>query len=761
MKLSKYFIPALLSPLMLVGCADYDDWNYNVEKPNTIAGYEYLNDYAPLKDNINRSSAGDFKLGAGLGESEFESGTGPLFRLAAHNFDEVVAGNAMKMASCVADNGDMDFSGVASFIQSSEEAGVSVYGHTLAWHSQQPVKWLNSLLKDKPIPIPEGGDNPCIVYDNGEAGANSWDKQAIVTLSTPMEAGKTYVFSAQIKADEGGDIQAVPIWTTSPNLNQWGGSNDVQYLAVFKLGNSFTTCTWEFQAAFPIDKVQFFMGKIPGKIYFDDVTCKEKGSDSEMVPNGTFDGADISAWSANWNGPSFKIEGVAAGPSTYMADLIDNGDMEGPEANNFAKKENSGSIVYEITDGVGKNGSRGVKIVSKGGQADAWESQFWIVSNEVLHIGDKIHVEFDYRADGGCAGTNVDTQAHFGPGEYQHWACCGTVAFTNEWQRYTKDFTVDASMAKKADTGMKSIAFNMSPNADAGAYYIDNVVLQIEKEGEGIPLTPEEKKDTLTWAMDKWIKGMMEACEGKVKAWDVVNEAISGGNPDAEGVYALQHDLEGTKPEDFYWQDYLGDYDYVRTAVRLAREYGPEDIKLFINDYNLEYEWDGKDNKKLQSLIKWIERWESDGVTKIDGIGTQTHISFCADPDIQKKHEELIKNSFQLMANTGKLIRISELDMGYDDANGNKVMTVDMTEEMHKQMSDFYKWIIKTYMEIIPAAQQWGICQWCIKDSPTGSAWRPGEPTGLWMVKKELNGNEVVYRKHTYGGFADGLAGKE
>jgi GH35 family endo-1,4-beta-xylanase len=285
-------------------------------------------------------------------------------------------------------------------------------------------------------------------------------------------------------------------------------------------------------------------------------------------------------------------------------------------------------------------------------------------------------------------------------------------------------------------------------------------VLKIVK-ANSIPLTPEEKKDTLIWAMDRWIKGMMEACEGKVKAWDVVNEAISGGNPDAEGVYALQHDLEGTKPEDFYWQDYLGDYDYVRTAVRLAREYGPEDIKLFINDYNLEYEWHGNDNKKLQSLIKWIERWESDGVTKIDGIGTQTHISFCADPDIQKKHEELIKNSFQLMANTGKLIRISELDMGYDDANGNKVMTVDMTEEMHKQMSDFYKWIIKTYMEIIPAAQQWGICQWCIKDSPTGSGWRPGEPTGLWMVKKELNGNEVVYRKHTYGGFADGLAGKE
>ena len=172
MKLSKYFIPALLSPLMLVGCADYDDWNTNPgEKPTSIAGYEYLNDYAPLKENLNRDASGRFLLGAGIGESEFNQ-KASLFRLASHNFDEIVAGNAMKMASCVKDNGEMDFSNVSTFLQSAEEAGVNVYGHTLAWHSQQPVKWLNSLLKDKPIPIPEGGDNPCIVYDNGEAGAN-------------------------------------------------------------------------------------------------------------------------------------------------------------------------------------------------------------------------------------------------------------------------------------------------------------------------------------------------------------------------------------------------------------------------------------------------------------------------------------------------------------------------------------------------------------------------------------------------------------
>ena len=104
----------------------------------------------------------------------------------------------------------------------------------------------------------------------------------------------------------------------------------------------------------------------------------------------------------------------------------------------------------------------------------------------------------------------------------------------------------------------------------------------------------------------------------------------------------------------------MGDLDYVRTAVALARKYGPEDVKLFINDYNLESDWD--QNAKLKSLIAWIQRWEADG-TKIDGIGTQMHISCYADPDQQNKRKELIKKSFELMAATGKQVRISELDI--------------------------------------------------------------------------------------------------
>jgi len=87
--------------------------------------------------------------------------------------------------------------------------------------------------------------------------------------------------------------------------------------------------------------------------------------------------------------------------------------------------------------------------------------------------------------------------------------------------------------------------------------------------------------------------------------------------------------------------------------------------------------------------------------------------------------------------------------MGMVDASGNNVATADMTEDMHQHMAALYEWIVKKYLEIIPASQQWSICQWCATDSPTNSGWRADTPVGLWTLG--------WYRKHTYAGFARGL----
>ena len=157
------------------------------------------------------------------------------------------------------------------------------------------------------------GPNHALVVNNGTAGSNPWDKQLVTTLSEPMVKGKTYVVKATIKADNGGDCALWPIWTDSPNRNEWGNSSDVQYLDTYRLTSDFKEFTWEFSASFPNDKLQFAFGKIGGKVYFDDVSCVEKGTTNEMVVNGSFESDDLSKWEViSWAGQSMKIEEMAA-----------------------------------------------------------------------------------------------------------------------------------------------------------------------------------------------------------------------------------------------------------------------------------------------------------------------------------------------------------------------------------------------------------------------------------------------------------------
>ena len=141
-------------------------------------------------------------------------------------------------------------------------------------------------------------------------------------------------------------------------------------------------------------------------------------------------------------------------------------------------------------------------------------------------------------------------------------------------------------------------------------------------------------------------------------------------------------------------------------------------------------------------------------MTKIDGIGTQMHISCYENATLQKSAEDHIVKMFEIIAKSGKFCRISEMDMGYVRGSnkwGGSVKTENLTEAEHKKMADFYEFIFKKFFEIIPAAQQWGICQWCPTDAPANSGWRGGEPVGIW----DLN----LYRKHVYAGFVRGLGG--
>ena len=728
----------LMTLLALSSCADDKFSEYRTDMTKNLKDYQYLNNYEPLKKYVEDMKAAgkcnpDFKLGIALGAADFNKQE-LVYCLAGSNFNEMTAGNAMKMASCVKDDGSMDFSLVKEFVKNAKDADMTIYGHTLAWHSQAANKYLKNLIKDKELPPDPNGGNKYLEIACGEAGANKWDKQISYVLPKALVKGQSYVMSVKVKASDGGTFAAWPIWEASDNKNQRGGSNDVQHMADYDITNDYSTLKWEFTANFPIDKLQFVFGNVGGTISCDDFKLTKAGSDENLIENGDFAKESASGW--NPTGCTIKVASAAAAvdiPVSVGHLTFDDGQNLGGWGMDNAPK---------IVNGVCEVGNNAAKENPWNAQVN-YEPGFAFENGKTYHL--KMKIKGSVAGEFGAGFQNPD--GYKGCGDFP------TIKVTTDWKE------VDVATTCNGDNALRLL---LNIGKYAGTLHIDDFEVYYMKSANSIPLTDEEKKSLLTDAMGKWIDGMMEATDGYVTSWDVVNEALSGADKDGDGKFDLQSAKRGNvsaadAKNNFYWQDYLGDIDYVRTAVAAARKSfaahngDPEKLKLFINDYNLESDWD--DNGKLKSLIQWIHDWEADGVTKIDGIGTQMHISCYADPNTQESKKNHIVKMLQLMAKSGKLCKISELDMGYVDAAGNSVTYDQMTEEQHKEMRDLYTFVLQKYFEIIPAAQQYGITQWCATDSPKDSGWRPGLATGLW----DLN----YLRKHTYAGFAVGLGAPE
>lgn len=721
--MNKQILVSALGAMLLASCADHFDQNFETVRPGKEAQYGYLEQYDALKEYIKDRP--NFHLGIGTAVDEYNKKE-LVYALTNSNFNETVAGNAMKMASCVADDGSMNFDKVSEYVKNATDAGLSVYGHNLAWHSQQPNKYLKRLIADKELPPAE--DNPGLIITSGDPKANTYDYEIYYDLDEPLKAGKTYEISLNVRGTNPGTIDFWP-GKKDGSATQYGAGS-------FTVAESAVDNKFSFTPNADIDRMRFCFGKVGGTLYFDNFVLKEKGSDHNIVVNSTFDEDDISHWTkVSWVPISYKIGNVAGAAAVDIENEVhERTYTDGPFP--FFAMGCEPPVV---------NGA--IHFVPTGD----W-SQFFVMSggeNKLSEEGNYV-VYLDITSSKDASGVELTMQNGWGGS-----AQAITVSVPVSAGRQTVKLPMPNIVGGDYDIILKP------QTADATLDVHSVKVCQVKKSNTK-PLPPEEKKNILTSVMQKWIYGMMEATEGKVKAWEVVNEAISGEDKNGDGYYDLQSATRGTVSADdaknnFYWQDYLGDIDYVRTAVAAARKGfadaggNPEELKLFINDYNLETAYD--DNKKLKSLIHWIEEWEKDGVTKIDGIGSQMHVSCSMDPAEQKRREDAYVNMLNLMVASHKLVRISELDMGLEDKNGNQIKTTDMTEEQHEKMRAYYEFIVKKYLEIVPEDQQWGICQWCATDSPANSGWRAGLPVGLWDLD--------YYRKHTYGGFAAGLGAPE
>ena len=720
--MNKQILVSALGAMLLASCADHFDQNFETVRPGKEAQYGYLEQYDALKEYIKDRP--NFHLGIGTAVDEYNKKE-LVYALTNSNFNETVAGNAMKMSSCVADDGSMNFDKVSEYVKNATDAGLSVYGHTLAWHAQQPNKYLNGLIADKELP--PAGDNPGLIITSGDPKANTWDYEIYYDLDEPLKAGKTYKISLNVRGTNPGTIDFWP-GKKDGSATQYGAGS-------FTVAESAVDNEFSFTPNADIDRMRFCFGKVGGTLYFDNFILKEKGSDHNIVVNSTFDEDDISHWTkVSWVPISYKIGNVAGAAAVDIENEV------------HKRTYTDGSFPFFAMGCEPPVVNGAIHFVPTGD----W-SQFFVMpgGENTLSEGNYV-VYLDLSASKDASGVELTMQ--------------------NGWGASDQAITVKVPVS----AGRHNVKLQM-PNIAGGNYDIilkpqtADATLDVHsvkvcqvKNLNSIPLTDEEKKNALTPALETWIDGMMEATDGYVTSWDVVNEAISG-KVGADGFNELQHATNAPASDvanSFYWQDYLGDIDYVRTAVRDARKSfaehngDPSKLKLFINDYNLEGYWD--QHAKLNSLIHWIGLWEDPNAEEpvvIDGIGTQMHVTCYGDETKQAKLKSDIEEMFKSLAKTGKLIKISELDMAYEDEAGTSVTFDKMTEEQHKQMRSFYTFIIQKYFELIPQAQQYGITQWCATDSPKDSGWRPGCPTGLW--------DSNYLRKHTYAGFAAGLGAPE
>lgn len=257
------------------------------------------------------------------------------------------------------------------------------------------------------------------------------------------------------------------------------------------------------------------------------------------------------------------------------------------------------------------------------------------------------------------------------------------------------------------------------------------------------PQTSQEMRDTLTYALNAWCDGLMKINAGRIKSFDLIDEAIDSKAELENGMFDLKHSTEK-----IFWQDVFGSENYApavsNAAIAAFQEHGgePSELKFFISESGLD------EQKKLESLKYWIGIWDAKGA-KIDGINAKLNLTYSEDETKQAANKASFDKLLDNLVSTGKLIRLSNFDIKYQDVKGSNVTAKDITEEQRQKLADYYGYVIKSYMNKIPNDKQAGLCKGNMADTT--------DPVGLWAVDSK---SRDWVRTATYKAFCDALSGK-
>jgi GH35 family endo-1,4-beta-xylanase len=678
----------------------------------------------------------------------------------------VTWGNAMKMDAIVSASGNLNFGNLDPALKQLKDDGVDLYGHNFFWHTQQQQTYLKSLIAPKLVVETDsnietvlagdaanfdggtsGGwgswgsnkESADVVAGAGEDGSpamvlvnkgdgNAWEAQFAYTFDAPLEKDVEYTIRFKAKCSSAaGELQFQ--YQNGTTYGSQGGYN------TFNIGTDWATYEHSFTITNfeDVNRIILNFGKVGGTYTIDDIEFgikQEDPMDNIMVGDASdFEGGSTGGW-GSWG----------------------------------SNKEDA-AVVEDEAHG----GTHSLMLKNKG-DGNAWEAQCAYTFSDPLVKDTKYIIQF-YAKSSSAAG-----ELQF---QYQNGTTYGSQGGYNSFPVGTDWILCEYEFTMPNEDDDRII---LNFGKVGGTYWIDDIKFGPAKDQGAassrraaksyyVLKTAEEKKEALTNAMEAWVKGMAEHLAAKEivpVAYDVINEAIADGSNGVRGYNGVfggswtedettYYDAAPTEteadgltlnwgPGHWYWGYFVPDYPV--KAFQFARKYLPAETKLFYNDYNLE----SSDSKRAAAIqfVKDIDA--ANGSAIVDGIGTQMHVSFSPTDDAEEnatKVAELrarVDKMFQELAATGKLVRVTELDI--------VVGTGSPSAAQYKAQSDAYQTIFESYFENVPEAQQSGITIWSLTDAEDEHEyWLSGQKPNLW--------DESFKRKWAYKGVCDALAGED
>ena len=787
MKINKIFIPVVASAMLLTGCDDQlMEWGKPADHADVtsseipLAVKEVIANYDNIKDYAQQYTP-DMLIGIGMGADLYINNANGEGSLANANYQVLTPGNAMKNDAIMGNSGSLNFATVDKLI-AALDGNMKLYGHNFFWHTQQNQTYLKSLIAPTLVVESDGdianvlsGDasdfnggstdgwgswgsnkeSAEVVSGAGQDGSaalvlknkgdgNAWEAQCAYTFGDYLEMNKTYVIKFKAKSTSpAGELQFQ--YQNGSTYGSQGGYNS------FTVGTDWQTFQYEFTITKydDVNRIILNFGKVGATYTIDDIQFGLKQED--------------------------PMENVFAGDAS---------DFEGGTTGGWGSW-GSNKESAEVEEGTGYNNSKALALKNKG-DGNAWEAQCAYTFDDALQEGKKYIIQF-YAKSSSAAG---ELQFQYQNGStYSSQGGYNTFSVGTDWVKCEFTFTPAYDDANRIILNYGKVG---------GTYYIDNIKFGLAKDqnaaargiqyiqasnGKARKVTrasrkyyvlksAAEKQAALEGAMEAWVSGVAKHLAEKnvvPYGYDVINEPIADGSNKYRGID--EGIFGGTWTEDeqtmydaapveteadgltlnwgsnhWYWGYYVKDYPV--KAFQLARKYLPAETKLFVNDYNLE-----TSPNKLDALIKFVKDIdEKNGTPIVDGIGTQMHVSLSCSDDAEKNAaniaalKEKVDAMFQTMAATGKLVRVTELDLSLG--------TASPSSNQYKAQSDAYRMIMESYKANVPAAQQSGITIWSLSDNEAEHEyWLKGQVPNLF--------DKDYKRKWAYKGFCDGIAGED